>query len=72
MDIGFFDDIVRAMLGFKVGFGEVFANDAKKEELNAADEHDDADEAWPARGGVAKDKGLTDDDDNDNEGDKTK
>ena len=72
MNIGFFDDIVRAMFGFKVGFGEVFANDAKKEELNAANKHDDADEAWPAGGGVAKDKSLTDDNDDDNEGNKTK
>ena len=60
-----------AMFGFKIGFGKVFANDTEEKELNAAEEHDNTDEARPAGGGVTKDESFNDDDNNDDESDET-
>ncbi len=59
------------MFGFEVGFREVFADDAEEEELDAASEHNKADEAGPAGGGVAEGEGFDDDDNDHNEGDET-
>lgn len=69
VEVGFADDIKRAVFGFEVGFGEVFADDAKEEKLDAADEENNTDEAGPAGGGVAEGDGFDDDDDNHDEGD---
>lgn len=68
-EIGIFDDVVGAALGFEVGFSEIFADDAEEEELDAADEHDNTDKARPAGNGVAEDESFTDDDNDDDEGD---
>ena len=57
------------MFGFEIGFREVFADDAEEEELDAASEHNKADEAGPAGGRVAEGEGFDDDDNDHNEGD---
>ena len=59
------------MFGFEIGFGKIFANDAQEEKLDAADEHDDTDEAGPAGDWVAESEGFDDDDEDDDEGNKT-
>lgn len=68
-EIGFVDDVVGAVFGFEIGFGEIFADDAEEEELDATHKHDDTDEAGPAGGGVAEGECFDDDDEDDDESD---
>ncbi len=58
------------MLGLEVGFSKIFTDDTKEEELDAANEHDNASEAGPTRDWVAEGKGFHDDDDDHNKSDK--
>ena len=56
-----FDDIGRAMLRFQIRFRQVLAEDADGEELDAAQEQDDADERGPALHGIAEEEVAHDD-----------
>lgn len=66
-----FDNVMWATFGLEVSFAKIFADDTKKEKLDAANEHDDAGEAGPAGDGVAKSESFDDDNDNHDEGNET-
>lgn len=66
------DDIVGAIFGFEVGFGEIFADDAEEEKLDATEKSNQADQAGPAGNWVAKNECADNNYDNKNEGSDTK
>lgn len=65
------NEVVGTALGFEVSFAEIFANDAEEEKLNAANKHNQTNEARPASDRVAKDESFADDDDDENKGNET-
>ncbi len=64
----FCDDINGAAFGFQICLGEILSQDAGAEELDAAEEEDDADEGGPALDGIAGEEVARDDESDGDEG----
>ena len=62
------DDIVRPVLDFHVGLGQILPDDAQTEELQASDKDDHADGRRPAGDRIAEDQTADNDEDQKQEG----